>query len=140
MCEHTRNSTYTTMTQLLGCRGPLSNGIGLSDHVFMYVASDDIQKTVLFENGAFRFLENEKFLEYYDYFVKRGWKPMTLQDLRLTSGIDGVHYFQCTRFSRVCYLLRGTAILMSMGFLWLCVRRKRVQKAEKSLMMSPIRK
>lgn len=141
MGKDTRNASYDMehMSQLLGCRAPSSRGVGISDNVFMYVASDEITKTVLFENGAFRFLDNDKFLEYYNYFLDRGWRPMTLRDLRLTSGLNGAHYFQSERYNKAYYIIKGFVATLGVGLVWLFLRRRTANKKKNNtLAMSAI--
>jgi hypothetical protein len=109
------------MTLMMGCRSPESLGEGYSDRVFVYVDINGIKQSVLFENGNMTIFDTKYSMEHYNHFVSRGWKPMTIYDLTLTTGIDnGISYSQVNIFQKMSHVIKAT---FAIGLYWFVARR-----------------
>lgn len=89
------------MVLLKGCRSPFSKGFGFWDEAFIILIhveqtplDDSLVTSVLFNKGINRLYSPElsSSLHKYDELIKTGWKPMSLEDLRATSGVEGFLY------------------------------------------------
>ena len=75
---------------VFGCRSPDSKGEGMWDGAFVYIHQDMKSIGIVFENKM-DFISNNLSIDnaykiYYD-FLKKEWIPMTIDDIRRTSGI-----------------------------------------------------
>lgn len=87
------------MTLLKGCRSPFSKGFGFWDEVFIILIHDDKPPplhvtSVLFLKGLNHLFSPEMSLSMkkYNQLLNNGWIPMSIEDLRATSGIEGHLY------------------------------------------------
>jgi hypothetical protein len=85
------------MSFLKGCRSPTSKGFGYWDEAFIIVIHPEtpiVVTSVLFSNGINQLYSSELkvSIQKHAELLKSGWKPMCIEDLKATSGIEGDCY------------------------------------------------
>ena len=112
-----------TKSLLKGCRSPSSKGFGYWDEAFIVVICPITLTTtsVLFCNGINQLFspDLEISMDKYKELTKDGWKSMNIEDLKLTTGIDGIHYDDATSKKRNGLIVLSVTIL---GGVWWLIR------------------
>lgn len=115
---------------LKGCRSPHSKGIGEWDHAFVIVTQGDVTTSILFgtTGNCFYSTELEVSLEKYHSLVTNdGWRPMTIEDLRMTLAFSNGDLYDDYVFKRKCLLSCVITVVITAGFMTL--RRIFVRKS-----------
>lgn len=104
-----------------GCRSPNSKGFGYWDEAFIIVINPELEgapliaTSVLFSNGINKLYSSElkTSLAKHKELINAGWKPMCIEDLKATSGIEGHCYDYVESKKKRCIL--GTAAIGLIG-------------------------
>lgn len=78
------------ISKYFGCRSPNSKGVGCWDGAFVWVKSSDGKEVLgVFDNNMdhIGYPTEEQAKKEYDKYIKKGWKPMSEEDIKLTAGV-----------------------------------------------------